>query len=299
MQATANPVFANVAFLRVPDFDALSVGEQASLKEKLESRARAALGALPRDARVVLDTEDGLALVMFGDPAQALAIVQAVHAQSQQNAVQAGLSYGPLALTSRGSDARVFGDGLAAAAAAARFAEPGKLLVTQDFAKALEHRNPERAAELASAGDFTDTRVRQHSFFAPDPRRGAMHRRRMAAFAVIGVAAIVALGIAGREARLIFFPPPPAVVSLAVKPRGEVFVDGISKGRVPALKEVEVPAGRHVFQVKSPGVPTYEITLDLKAGERRTLTHTFPRLPEPRKPPPEPDFWRDLKKKFS
>ena len=67
-------------------------------------------------------------------------------------------------------------------------ATPGKLLVTQDFAKALGHRNPERAAELATAGDFTDTRVRLHSFYTPDARRGAMYRRRMLAYGVGGVA---------------------------------------------------------------------------------------------------------------
>ncbi len=302
MPAAANPVYANVAFLRVPDFGARTVVEQASLKEKLEARVKAALESLPKDARAVLDTEDGLALVIFGDPAQALAVTQAINAQSSEHPVQAGLNYGPLALTSRGTDARVFGDGLAAANAAAKFAEPGKLLVTQDFAKALGHRNPERAAELAEAGDFTDTRVRQHSFYTPDLRRGRMHRRRMIAFGVAGVAAIVLLGVAGREAKRIFYPPPPAIVALAVKPRGEVFVDGVSQGRVPALKEIAVLHGRRVIQVKSPGVPTFEVTLDLKPGERRTITHTFPRPPEPKKQQPqkepEPDFWRDLKKKF-
>ena len=43
----------------------------------------------------------------------------------------------------------------------------------------------------------------------------------------------------------------------------------------------------------------FEVTLDLKPGERRTITHTFV-VPQ-RKPaePPRQDFWRDLKKKFS
>lgn len=300
MPAAANPVYANVAFFRVPDFGARAVVEQAALKEKLEARVKGALESLPRDARAVLDAEDGLALILFGDPAQALAVAEAINAQSSEHPVQAGLNYGPLALTSRGTDARVFGDGLMAANAAAKFAEPGKLLLTQDFAKALSHRNPERAAGLAEAGDFTDTRVRQHSFYTPDAKRGRMHRRRMVAFGVVGVTAIVALGVAGREARRIFFPPPPAIVTLAVKPRGEVFVDGVSQGRVPALKEIAVLHGRRVIQVKSPGVPTFEVALELKPGERRTITHTFPRPPEPKKPQqaPEPDFWRDLKKKF-
>ena len=299
--AAANPIYANVAFLRVPDFNARPVTEQASLKEKLENRAKTALAALPARERVVLDTDDGLAIVLFGDPAQALAIAQAIHASSNDQPVQAGLNYGPLALVSRGADTRVFGDGLTAAVAAARFATPGKLLVTHDFAKALGHRNPERAAELATAGDFTDTRVRQHSFYTPDARLGLMHRRRMLVYGIGGVVAIGLLGVVGREARRIYFPPPPAVLTLAVRPRGEVFVDGVSKGRIPALKEIEVPYGRRVIQIRNPGSPTFEVALDLQPGERRTITYTFPaRAPEPPKKQQEaPDFWRDLKKRFS
>jgi hypothetical protein len=295
MSAATNPVYANVAFVRLPGFDTLSVVEQASLKEKLEGRVRNVLAALPAAERVVLDADDGLALVLFGDPAQALRLAEAINADSFDPAVQAGLNYGPLALTARGSDARVFGDGLAAAAAAARFADPGKLLLTRDFARSLEHHHPERAAALATAGDFTDTRVRLHSFYTPDPRRAAMHRRKMLAYGAGGVAAILLLGVAGRELIPVLFPPPPAVLRFQVKPRGEVFVDGVSKGRAPPLQELEIAPGRHLIQIRSPGLPQYEAALDLKPGERRLIAHTFTRPPEP----PKPDFWRDLKKKFS
>jgi hypothetical protein len=301
MPTATNPVYANVAFLRLPRFDARSVVEQASLKERLEARTREVLTALPADERVVLDTDDGLALILFGNPAQALAVAQAINADPDA-AVQAGLNYGPLALTSRGSDARVFGDGLAAAAAAARFAEPGKLLVTQDFAKALAHRHPDRAKELATAGDFTDTRVRLHSFLTPDPRRGMMYRRRMLALGLGGVAVIVAGGYGGREVYKRLFPPPPALVRFQVKPRGEVFLDGVSKGRTPQLQQLEIPAGQHLIQIRSPGVPQFERTYDLKPGENRLIVHTFPELPKPKPQPPKqepPDFWRDLKKKLS
>ena len=298
MPAAANPVYANVAFLRIQRFEARPVVEQASLKEHLEAKTKAAIGAVPAADRVVLDTDDGLAVVFFGDPARALDVTQAIHASCADHPIKAGLNHGPLALTTRGSDARVFGDGLTAAAAAARFASPEKILVTQDFAKALEHRSPERAVELATAGDFTDTRVRLHSFFTPDPKLGAMHRRRMLALGAGGVAGILLLGVAAREARRLLFTPLPAVVKFVVKPRGEVFVDGVSKGRTPPIQEIEVPAGSHVVQIRNPGYPPLEITLDLRAGERTTIAHTFVRPPPPPKPPPQPDFWRDLKKRF-
>lgn len=295
----ANPVYANVAFLRIPEFDARSVTEQASLKDRLESRVKAALAAVAQRDRVVLDADDAVALVLFGDSARALAIAQSL--RGEEAFLQVGLNYGPLALTSQGSEARVFGDGLAAAAAAARFATPEKILVTQDFVRALESNAPELAADLASAGEFTDTRVRQHQLYTPDPARGAQRRRRTLWIAVGGVAAILLLGVIAREASRIFFPPRPAIITLAVKPRGEVFVDGVSKGLTPPMKNLEVAAGKHVVTIRNPGSPPLEIALNLKAGEETTITHTFAtRRAEPRKaqPQPQPDFWRDLKKKF-
>ena len=293
MSSVSTPVYANVAFLRIPQFTTRPVAEQAALKEKLETRTRAAIDSLPEGERAVLDAEDGLALVLFGDPASALDIAQALHAGAGDSPLQAGLNYGPLALTSRGSDARVFGDGLSAAAAAARFASPEKLLVTGDFAKALQSRHPARAAALAMAGDFTDTRVRLHSFYTPDAALGSIYRRRMLAYGVGGVAGILMLGVAGREAQKRLFPPLPAVIKLSVKPRGEIFVDGVSKGHAPPLQEIEVPAGKRVVQLRNPGYPPLEVTLDLKPGERTTIAHTFTRPVQPK-----PDFWRDLKKKF-
>ena len=293
MSSLSKPVYANVAFLRIPQFTTRPVAEQAALKEKLETRTKAVIDSIPEGERAVLDAEDGLAIVLFGDPARALDIAQALHAGARDSPLQAGLNYGPLALTSRGSDARVFGDGLSAAAAAARFASPEKLLVTGDFAKALQSKHPARAAALAMAGDFTDTRVRLHSFYTPDAALGSIYRRRMLAYAVGGVAGILLLGVAGREAQKRLFPPLPAVIKLSVKPRGEIFVDGVSKGHAPPLQEIEVTAGKRVVQLRNPGYPPLEIMLDLKPGERTTIAHTFTRPVQPK-----PDIWRDLKKKF-
>lgn len=296
--ASASPVYANVAFLRIPEFDARSVTEQASLKDRLEGRVKAALGPVVPGDRVVLDADDGVALVLFGDSARALRIAQSL--RGEEAFLQVGLNYGPLALTSQGPEARVFGDGLASAAAAARFATPEKILVTQDFVRALETQAPELAAELTSAGEFTDTRVRQHQLFTPDPVRGAQRRRRILWSTVGGVAAILLLGVFAREANRIFFPPRPAIITLAVKPRGEVFVDGISKGITPPLKNLEVAAGKHVVTIRNPGAPPLELALNLKAGEETTITHTFAtRPPAARKPQQqESNFWRDLKKSF-
>lgn len=292
--SAAHPTYANVVFLRLPGFGALSVAQQAAAKEKLEARVRQAMGSLPAGERVVLDADDGVAIVVFGDQERALDLASAVAGQPGDAPLLAGVSYGPLAITSHDAEGRVVGDGLAAAAAAARYAPPGQLRVTQDFATALEATAPERARELVTAGDFTDTRVRRHTFFTHEPQRGRQARRRAHLRTASIVLLILLAGVVGRELHQRQLSRP-AIVQLDVKPRGEVFVDGVSRGRVPPLTQVEVAPGKRRIVIREAGAPPYDVTREFKPGERATITHTFQR-PAPKKG--GGDFWNDLKRKF-
>src|SRR3954471_11829840 len=103
--APANPVHAYVAYLRVPGFEALAASEQARRKERLEDAILDAVSALALADRVVLDADDGLALVLFGDAERALDVAQDL--RRDVAALHVGLNYGPLALTSQGADGRV------------------------------------------------------------------------------------------------------------------------------------------------------------------------------------------------
>ncbi|HSJ96433.1 MAG TPA: hypothetical protein VLC53_05145, partial [Myxococcota bacterium] len=85
----------------------------------------------------------------------------------------------------------------------------------------------------------------------------------------------------------------PAVITLQVKPRGEVFVDGVSRGIAPPLAQIEVAPGKRHIQVRSAGAKPYDARIDLEPGQRLTISHTFVR-PAPRKP----GFWQDLKRRF-
>jgi len=295
MQETASPIQAHVAFLRIPGFDGRSVAEQASLKDRLEGRVKAAIAPVPEGDRVVLDADDGVALLLFGDAARALRIAQSL--RGEEAFLQVGVNHGPIALTGDSTGHRVFGDGLAAAAAAARFATPDRILVTQEFRRKLEESSPDLAEDLVSAGEFSDAHLRQHVLFAPDPERGATRKRRYLVRLGGGVLAILLLGGAAREARQWFFPVRPAVIHFAVKPRGDVYLDGAAKGRTPPLDRLEVQAGRHVVVVRNAGYPPLQLTLNLEAGQETTITHTF----VPRRPPEakeQPGFWRDLKRRF-
>lgn len=288
MTPSPTPVYANVAYFRIPEFDTRTVAQQASEKEGLEARLREAIVGLPAAERVVLDADEGAALIMFGEPERALEVTQAVHRKAP---VHAGLNYGPLALTSRGNDARVFGDGLVGAAAAARFATPEHLLLSQDFAKALEATAPDRAAELDTAGEFTDTRVRLHAFYTPNEAKKRAARRKVIITALGGVAAILFTGVLAREALQRFFPPPLATVKLLVKPSAEIYVDGVVKGRTPPLTEIQVTGGKHIVELRSQGFAPLKMSIDVQPGEQVTISYNFTGKPKP-------SFWRDLKRRL-
>jgi hypothetical protein len=288
----ATPVHAHVAFVSVPGFDALAVSDQVAAKERLENAILTALGRIAAADRIVLDAPDGMALVYFGEAELALDLAQALHRDA---GAHVGLNYGPLAISSRSGDTRVFGDGLAGAEAAARFSDGANVLLTETFAAALSATAPERARELAGAGDFTDTRVRIHKFYAPDPALRTARMRRMTLYAIFGAVLILLIGVIGRDIYQPLFQSRPAIVKLEVRPRAEVFVDGVSQGRTPPLTEIRVAPGKHTVGFRQAGFRPLEVPLEVKPGERRTLAHALQRVPDA---PPKPDFWRDLKKKF-
>lgn len=287
------PTYAHVAFLRLPGFAQRSVTEQAAAKEAAEAAVREALADVAAEDRAVLEVDDGLAVVLFGEAERALDVARGLATRAGATPLLVGLNYGPLALTSQGPGARVFGDGIAAAAAAARFTEPGRLLVTEDFATALRATAVERAGELVRAGDFTDTRVRQHTFYAHDAERGAQRRRRLALRTGAIVVAILLAGVVGRDIYQPLKLSRPAVLTFDVKPRGEVFIDGIARAKVPSTAAVEVPPGKRRIVIRSPGAAAFEATYDLRPGEKVTITHTF----TPR-PVQKPGFLDNLKRRF-
>lgn len=293
MSTATTPAHASVAILRIARFSGRSVGEQAVLKEDLEARTREALARVPEPDRAVLDMDDGLALVLFGDPVRALGVAQSL-AGGTMDPLQVGINYGPLALTTKGAEGRVFGDGLASAAAAARFATSERPLVTHDFLRAVEAWDPARAQAFSPAGDFTDTRVRLHSLFAPDPGKVSARRRRAARIVGLGIVALLLSGFALRLAHHLLVPPEPAYVALSIRPRGEVFVDGVARGRTPPLAELQLAPGKHVITIRHPGSAPYEVRLDVKSGEHTAVTHNFV---SPR-PESKGGFWRELKRRF-
>ncbi len=66
------------------------------------------------------------------------------------------------------------------------------------------------------------------------------------------------------------------IVRLAVKPWGEVFVDGASRGITPPLKQLTLDAGVHRIEIRNPAGPSWTKDVDVVAGQPTTVSHRFP-----------------------
>ena len=74
--------------------------------------------------------------------------------------------------------------------------------------------------------------------------------------------------------------PKPAWLILAVKPWGEVYVDGRKIGITPPLKKFEVPPGRRQITVTNSSLPSYQMQVTLDPEEQVTVAHDFACVPE-------------------
>jgi hypothetical protein len=67
----------------------------------------------------------------------------------------------------------------------------------------------------------------------------------------------------------------PAVVTLAIAPWGEVFVDGNRVGVSPPVNEVEVAPGRRKIEIRNGSFPVYTQVVELKADQKVRIKHKF------------------------
>jgi serine/threonine protein kinase len=66
-----------------------------------------------------------------------------------------------------------------------------------------------------------------------------------------------------------------ATLVFAIRPWGEVYVDGDNKGVTPPLKELKLAAGKHTVEIRNAGFTPYVETHELQAGTTRKIKHIF------------------------
>lgn len=70
-------------------------------------------------------------------------------------------------------------------------------------------------------------------------------------------------------------PLAPVKLKVVLQPWGEVWVDGVSRGPSPPLKELTLPEGEHRIELRNPGFNSVTRKVTLKKGEPAVIEHFF------------------------
>jgi len=192
-------VYASVAFLKIHDFARRPVVEQARLRAQLEAVVAVTLREVADPDRAVLDSADGVALVVVGDPRGALyAAARALAAGQAGLPLAIAITHGAVRESGKGRNQGLMGDGIAVAAALAEVAGPQRLLLTSEFQAALADQKPGAEAELEPAGTHTDASLRSHELYKYEPRGAHRRARRYAVATALAFVALAGAGLAYR-----------------------------------------------------------------------------------------------------
>jgi class 3 adenylate cyclase len=214
--APASAAAASVLFLNVPGLAKRPAAEQARVKERLEALVERAIAPLAAPSRIVADQVDGIAVAALDSPADALQVARRARRLAARRGrdplpLRVSLNHGPLRVAPDDhGELWLTGDAIAAGASIAGFAEPGRILASRSFRDALQPVDPERAAGLRPAGTFTDAALRAHELYAFEPSgpdlaptlgNAGTRRRRLFLIGALGIAGLLAAGVAVRAAR--------------------------------------------------------------------------------------------------
>jgi len=268
----------SVVFLGIADFTRKPVNEQARLRAQIDAAVSAGIAGLREEDRVVLDAPDGAAIVVLGNLPGALQAAQRALATRIDVPLGVGINYGPVALaTGVYNDSLLKGDSIEAAGIIAGFAPPNGLLVSRAYRDALTAEAPHLAEELHAAGIFTDARIRSHELFSLDSAALRATGRRQLLLGALACVTILALGVGARSAlQSLVESRQPAWLQFDIRPPGEILVDGVLKGKTPALSRLPVPPGAHTIEIRSGKYPPHVLQVDLSPGEQMLVKHSFP-----------------------
>lgn len=268
---------ASVVFLGIPGFAHKPVPEQAKLRSTLDAAIAAALLPLNEADRIILDALEGAAIVVLSDPRDALQAAQTALAAVEGVSLGVGVNRGPVTLLAgEGNESGLMGDGIDAAIRIAGFAPVGGMLVSRSFRDALVEGAPDLAGKFQPAGTFTDSHVRAHELFSLDGAALRAQTRRRFAWAMLASMGILALGVGARFAlQNLVESRQPAFLLFDIRPQGEIFLDGVTKGKAPALSRLQVAAGAHTVEVRYGKFPPFVTEVNLNPGEQLQVKHSF------------------------
>ena len=168
-------VMCSVLFLDIVEYFKKSVSWQIALKEALNAFLSAAIGDVPINDRIILDTGDGAAISFLGDVEDALKAALILRERLLSEGVRMeppllvcmGINLGPVRLVKDINGLpNIVGDGINVAQRVMGFSDPGQILVSRSYYDAVSRLSQDYAGMFHYEGLRTDKHVREHEVYA-------------------------------------------------------------------------------------------------------------------------------------
>ena len=168
-------IVCSVLFLDIVEYSKKSVSGQIALKEAFNAFLLIAIGDVPVDDRIILDTGDGAVISFLGDVEDALKAALVMRDSLLNSGafmdppllVRMGVNLGPVRLVKDINGLpNIVGDGINVAQRVMTFSAPGQILVSQSYYDAVSRLSQEYAGMFHYQGARTDKHVREHEVYA-------------------------------------------------------------------------------------------------------------------------------------
>jgi class 3 adenylate cyclase len=172
---TSRTLICSVVFLDIVEYSRLPVAQQIRLKEQFNALLSQSLQGIAVTDRIILDTGDGAAISLIGDPEDALLLAtsfrDAVAAQPPGEAsplrIRIGINLGPVRLVKDiNGQPNIIGDGINVAQRVMTFAQPAQALVSRSYYEVVSRLSDGYSKLFHYEGPRTDKNVREHEVYA-------------------------------------------------------------------------------------------------------------------------------------
>ena len=200
----------SVVFVDIVEYSKKTVSTQLAQKGWFNGMLSDTLKGIADEDRIVIDSGDGAAICLLGDPEEAIFITNALRVALAENAypefrLRMGINLGPVKLVKDiNGRPNILGDGINDAQRVMSFAEPGQILVSRSYYDIVSRVSDEYERLFRYQGEHRDKHVRAHQVYevvvhgaTPAPAAGANAEQddlAPAAPAEIDAGAVQALG---------------------------------------------------------------------------------------------------------
>lgn len=172
-------IVCSTLFIDIVGYSKKPVDGQLEIKEHFNQAVKDSIQNVDYEERILMDTGDGAALCLLGDPEDAFFAAMTVQASITENKrtsefpyeVRMGINLGPIkAIQDINGNLNTLGDGINVAQRIMDFAKPNQILVSQSYYDVVWNLSNAYSDIFKYQGVHKDKHVREHSVFSVVPK---------------------------------------------------------------------------------------------------------------------------------